>query len=134
MKSNALRIALVFVAVAAVGVVVFRPGAASIPSREGQPEGNKVVKSDDDWRAQLTPEQYHVTRRRGTEQPYTGEYWNSRADGGYFCVCCGQRLFDSKTKFDSGCGWPSFSSADNLDAITLRPDHSHFMVRTEVVC
>ena len=134
MRPHALKLALLFAGAAAVLVLLFRPGSATVPSREGHPGGEKVVKTDAEWRAQLTPEQYAVTRRRGTERSFTGEYWNSHADGGYFCVCCGQRLFDSQTKFDSGCGWPSFSSADDLEAITLRPDHSHLVVRTEVVC
>jgi methionine-R-sulfoxide reductase len=134
MKPNTLKLALVFVGVAAVLVVLFRSGSASVPPREGRPNSDKVVKSDDEWRAQLTPEQFEVTRRRGTERPFTGEYWNSTAEGEYRCVCCGQRLFDSKTKFESGCGWPSFFDPADLDSITLRPDHSHLMNRTEVVC
>jgi peptide-methionine (R)-S-oxide reductase len=134
MKPYTLKLALLFVGVAAVALAVFRTGGASVPAREGTPAGDKVVKSDAEWREQLTPGQYEVTRRRGTERPFTGEYWNATADGEYRCVGCGQRLFDSKSKFDAGCGWPSFSSADDLEAITLRPDHSSFPHRTEVVC
>src|SRR5262245_14869102 len=134
MKPNALRLAMVFVGVAAILAILFRPGSASVAPREGQPTGEKPVTTDDEWRAKLTPEQFEVTRRRGTESPYTGEYWNSMADGEYQCVCCGQKLFDSKTKFHSGCGWPSFFQEADREAITLRPDHSHFMNRTEVVC
>ena len=134
MKPHTLKLALLFAGVAAVVVVLFRPGGASVPAREGTPAGDKVVKSDAEWRQQLTPGQYEVTRRRGTERPFTGEYWNTTADGEYRCVCCGQRLFDSTSKFDAGCGWPSFSSADDREAITLRPDRSHLVERTEVVC
>ena len=134
MKPKFLKLALLFAGAGAILFFLFRPGAASIPNREGQPSGDKVVKSDAEWRAQLTAEQYEVTRRRGTERPFTGEFWNSHADGEYMCVGCGQRLFDSHAKFDSGCGWPSFLKESDLDSITIRPDHSHLMERKEVVC
>jgi peptide-methionine (R)-S-oxide reductase len=134
MKHTALRLGIV--AAGAVGVITVLSYAAksSIADREGRPSGDKVVKSDAEWRAQLSPEQYRVARRASTERPFTGEYWNSHADGVYTCICCGQTLFDSKTKFDSGCGWPSFSDPRDLEAITLRTDNSNLMVRTEVVC
>jgi peptide-methionine (R)-S-oxide reductase len=94
----------------------------------------KVVKSDEDWRKELTPEQYAVTRKAGTERAFTGPYWDNHQAGSYECVCCGTELFDSDTKFDSGTGWPSFTEPKNLEHVELRPDNSLFMRRTEVVC
>src|SRR5689334_143095 len=94
----------------------------------------KVIKSEDEWKQQLTKEQYHVTRKHGTERAFTGEYWNSKAPGTYQCVCCGQDLFSSETKFDSGTGWPSFFQPVAKDAVTEKDDRSWFMTRTEVLC
>lgn len=94
----------------------------------------KIQKSDAEWRAVLTPEQYRVTRLKGTERAFTGEYWNSKKEGVYRCVGCGTPLFDSETKFDSGCGWPSFTAPQAAEAIREEEDRSHFMIRTEVVC
>jgi peptide-methionine (R)-S-oxide reductase len=99
-------------------------------------EGNApaVQKSDAEWRQILTPEQYHVTRQKGTERPFTGEYWDSDQPGTYRCVCCGEPLFDSEAKFDSGCGWPSFFQPLGKEPIQTADDSSHFMHRTEVMC
>jgi peptide-methionine (R)-S-oxide reductase len=94
----------------------------------------KVVKSDEDWRSQLTPEQYEITRKAGTERAFTGPYWDNHEAGSYECVCCGTELFDADTKFDSGTGWPSFTEPKNLEHVELRPDNSLLMRRTEVVC
>src|SRR5262245_7838205 len=80
----------------------------ALPEREGVPVGGKIVKTDDEWRKQLTEEQFQVTRRKCTERAFTGAYWNTKQDGVYVCVCCGQPLYDAATKFDSGTGWPSF--------------------------
>jgi len=91
-------------------------------------------KTDADWKAQLTPEQYHVTRQKGTERPFTGEYWNNEAEGTYKCVCCGTPLFESDTKFDAGCGWPSFNAPIAEGNVQEREDSSYSMRRTEVVC
>lgn len=96
--------------------------------------GSKVEKSEADWREELTPEQFYVTRQRGTERPFTGPYWNSFEHGRYDCICCGQPLFLSDTKFDAGCGWPSFFKAASPEAITEIEDRSHGMVRTEIRC
>ena len=95
---------------------------------------NKVVKSEQEWKAQLTSEQYHVVREKGTERPYSGEYWNHKELGIYSCIGCGTDLFLSDTKFDSGCGWPSYFKPINNHVITEHRDSSLGMVRIEVVC
>jgi peptide-methionine (R)-S-oxide reductase len=92
------------------------------------------VKSNDDWRKQLTPEQYRIAREKATEPPFTGEYWNAKAPGMYRCVCCGEPLFDSNTKYDSGSGWPSFWQPVQEAAIETEEDRSHGMQRTEARC
>ena len=97
-------------------------------------EAEKVRKTDEEWRQQLTPEQYEVTRHAGTEAPFSGEYWDNHEPGMYRCVGCGTELFSSDTKFDSGTGWPSFTEPANLEHVELRPDNSLGMRRTEVVC
>src|SRR5438105_15964123 len=102
--------------------------------REGRPVGGKVVKSDEEWRRQLTEEQFRVTRGKGTERAFTGAYWDAKQDGVYACVCCGQPLFDAQTKFDSGTGWPSFWQPVQDDRVSLHEDGSWFMRRTEVTC
>jgi peptide-methionine (R)-S-oxide reductase len=94
----------------------------------------RVVKTDEAWRKQLTPEQFRVARKKGTERPYTGEYWNTHDKGVYRCVCCGNDLFDSDTKFDSGTGWPSFWAPIAEENIQTEIDRSLFMERTEVLC
>jgi peptide-methionine (R)-S-oxide reductase len=94
----------------------------------------KVVKSDTEWRAELSPEAYRVTRRHGTERPFTGRYWDSKTPGVYRCVCCGEALFDSATKYDSGTGWPSFHTPLDAAAVATRTDRSFFMRRTEARC
>ncbi|HEX3630643.1 MAG TPA: peptide-methionine (R)-S-oxide reductase MsrB [Candidatus Dormibacteraeota bacterium] len=94
----------------------------------------EIEKTDADWRAQLTPKQYEVLRRKGTEPPFSGEYVHTKEDGTYCCAACGAELFSSKTKFESGTGWPSFYEPANREAVELRPDNSFFMRRTEVNC
>lgn len=93
-----------------------------------------VCKTDKQWREQLTDIQYRVLREAGTERAFTGEYWNEHADGIYHCAGCGNKLFDAQSKFDSGTGWPSFYQPIDRDAVIERPDTSHGMTRTEVVC
>ncbi len=95
---------------------------------------NPLELSDAEWRARLTPEQYHVLRQQGTERAYSGRYWNEHADGLYRCAGCGEPLFDATAKFDSGCGWPSFDRPAAADAVAEHADRSHGMVRTEVTC
>ena len=94
----------------------------------------KIIKSDPEWRAQLSPRQYHVTREKGTEPAFTGEYWNCHETGVFRCICCGAEVFDSEHKFDSGCGWPSFTAPRDATGITESTDSSHGMHRTEVLC
>ena len=96
--------------------------------------GTKVNKDDAEWREKLPPERYHVLREAGTEPPFTGAYTYSKADGMYRCGACGNELFSSDSKFDSGTGWPSFTEPAVAGAVELREDRSLFMRRTEVVC
>lgn len=95
---------------------------------------DKIAKTDEEWRAQLTPEQFQVARKAGTERAFTGEYYNEKTPGTYECVCCGQPLFHSSAKFDSGTGWPSYYAPASEDAVIAHTDTAHGMVRTEVVC
>ncbi len=111
--------------------------ASAAPTAEtsmasGTSDGGKIIKTEDQWRKELTPEQYHVLREKGTERPFTGQYWNTKTQGTYRCAGCGEVLFSSTDKYDSGCGWPSFS--EKTGAITETNDTSFGMVRTEVTC
>jgi peptide-methionine (R)-S-oxide reductase len=94
----------------------------------------KVNKTQAEWQAELSDEQFHVCRLKGTERAFTGKYWDNHEQGLYRCACCGEPLFDSATKFDSGTGWPSFYQPANNDAIDEESDRSHGMIRTEVMC
>ena len=102
--------------------------------RTGVKEVEKIKKTDAEWKAQLTPEQFEVARRKGTERAFTGKYANNHEDGIYNCVCCGTPLFDSKTKFESGTGWPSFYQPIAKENVSVGTDNSLGMVRDEVVC
>lgn len=95
---------------------------------------DKIIKTEEQWRKELSPEQYAVLRQKGTEPPFSGELYDNHDDGVYQCAACGQQLFASDTKFDSGTGWPSFTDPMNLEHVELRPDDSYDMRRTEVVC
>ncbi len=97
-------------------------------------EANKIQKTERQWRAQLTPEQYEVCRNRGTERAFTGKYHDCKDPGMYRCVCCDQALFSSETKFNSGTGWPSFYAPQDASAIKTQTDSSHGLIRTEVMC
>ena len=94
----------------------------------------KVTKSDDEWRSQLSSEAYEITRKAGTEPAFTGEYWETSTPGVYNCRCCGAALFDSKTKYESASGWPSFYEPFSREAVTTKPDNSLMMERVEVLC
>ena len=96
--------------------------------------GENPRKTDAEWKEILSPEQFHVTRKKGTERAFTGEYWNTKEEGTYRCVCCGNPLFSSETKFDSGTGWPSFWGPLESDSVKEESDRSFFMQRTEVLC
>jgi peptide-methionine (R)-S-oxide reductase len=94
----------------------------------------KLIKSDAEWRKQLTREQFEVTRHKGTERAFSGEYWDNHEDGIYKCMCCGQELFSSGTKFESGTGWPSFYAPMKEEIVETETDRSYGMTRTEVMC
>ncbi len=103
-------------------------------SRTENEQPPRIAKSDEEWRSELSPEQYHVTREKGTERAFTGEYWNNKLQGVYKCVCCGTPLFNSTTKFDSGSGWPSFWEPIDPQSVGTESDRSLWMTRTEVLC
>jgi|SRR3989344_5835222 len=95
---------------------------------------NKMPKTESEWKACLTPEQYEVLRQKGTEAAFTGKYYKNKETGMYVCGACGQELFSSETKFESGTGWPSFTEPTNKEHVELKTDNSHGMIRTEVLC
>ena len=94
----------------------------------------KINKTNEEWREQLTESEFHITREAGTEMAFSGQYWDTKTKGVYNCRCCGEPLFDSESKYDSGCGWPSFYETLDTDVVETREDRSMFMVRTEVIC
>ncbi|NEP02793.1 MAG: peptide-methionine (R)-S-oxide reductase MsrB [Symploca sp. SIO2E9] len=95
---------------------------------------NKVQKTEQEWKSMLNEQQFQVTRKKGTERAFTGEYWDNKEKGIYKCICCGTELFSSETKYDSGTGWPSFWAPINEDHVKEESDNSFFMRRTEVLC
>jgi peptide-methionine (R)-S-oxide reductase len=113
-----------------------KPKASEAEGRaqEDAKKGNRVMKTDAEWRQVLSDQEFYVTRRKGTEPAFTGRYWNHKGDGFYRCVCCNTALFDSRTKFESGTGWPSFSAPLSKAVVRTATDRSDFMVRTEVLC
>jgi peptide-methionine (R)-S-oxide reductase len=96
--------------------------------------GDRVEKTDEDWRKELTPEQHQVTRCKGTEPAFTGQYWDCKDPGVYRCVCCAAELFHSEAKYDSGTGWPSFTAPVAAERVRTEADESHGMIRTEILC
>ena len=129
-------VALLELGAVALGVVaviwIFQPD--STPPRKGKPNPERVMKSDEEWQKLLTPEQFQVTRRKGTERAFSGIYASSKEDGIFTCVCCGQPLFDAKTKYESGTGWPSFWQSIAADSVAIEEDNTWFSRRTEVLC
>lgn len=113
-----------------------RPGTVAGPTESllGPVRGLQVVKPEEEWKAKLTSEQFHVTREKGTERAFTGEYWDHKDDGTYACVCCGQELFASETKFESGTGWPSFWEPIGDENVKTDADLNRGMRRVEVLC
>lgn len=101
---------------------------------EGSARTSKILKSDDEWRTRLTPQQYQVCRQKGTEPPFSGRYWDCKEPGVYACACCGSELFRSEAKFDSGTGWPSFTEVAEQGRVALKEDLTHGMRRVEVTC
>lgn len=101
---------------------------------EEQDSTKKIHKTAAEWKVQLSPEQYNVTQQCGTEPPFSNAYWNNHEKGTYYCVCCGQELFSSDTKYDSGTGWPSFYAPANKNAVAEKVDTAYGMTRTEIVC
>jgi peptide-methionine (R)-S-oxide reductase len=138
--------AIVFPAILSLGVLPVSDaedagssgsGAAKNPAVAGRLADDAIPKTDAEWKRRLTPEQFEVARKKGTERAFTGKYWNTKTSGTYRCICCGEPLFASGEKFDSGCGWPSFfAPIDGVKGQTIaeHEDRSHFMLRTEVTC
>ena len=110
------------------------PTSGSAQESNAAASAVEVVKTEAEWREILTPEQYRVCRQKGTERPFTGEYWDAKAPGTYVCAACGNELFGSEAKYDSGTGWPSFWAPLSDESVRLAPDKSYRMVRVEVVC
>jgi peptide-methionine (R)-S-oxide reductase len=134
MRAYAIKVFFAFLLVAG-GIWVWGGSGAGAPiERTGRPADGKLEKTDAQWQQLLTPEQFHITRRKGTERAFSGAYWHTKDDGIYQCVCCGQALFDARAKFDSGTGWPSFWRPVDDNSISLHADRSLFMTRTEVTC
>lgn len=103
-------------------------------NQKGNNMNEKVIKSNEDWKKELSQEQYHILREKGTERAFTGKYWDHHEIGTYICAACGTELFESDTKFDSGCGWPSYFEPIDKNRIIYKEDKSFGMIRTEVMC
>jgi len=116
------------------GQTPFQKGVCPQPTIPAPIMTDKISKTDEQWRAQLSAEQFQVTRKHGTERAFTGQYWDSKDAGTYRCICCDHPLFDASTKFDSGTGWPSFWQPLAPDSVATETDNGFFMRRTEVLC
>jgi peptide-methionine (R)-S-oxide reductase len=135
MKALLLTIPVALVFVACRQQPRAAAGASQIQTSDSPSTmSTSTTKTDEEWQKQLTPEQFRVTRKKGTERAFTGEYWNNHEAGMYQCVCCGQDLFTSETKFDSGTGWPSYWTPISEQAVKTEADNSFFTRRTEVLC
>lgn len=134
MKPKQIQLAAILIVGCCMGLA--SPAPARISKSKKQKAGNmqKVVKTDAEWRKQLTPEQYKITRKKGTERSCSGAFFDHHEPGTYFCICCDLPLFSSDHKFDSGTGWPSYFQPVAADHVALEKDRSHGMVRTEVLC
>lgn len=111
-----------------------KPFISDSTKKQGAQMDDKIIKSDEEWKKELTPEQYRILREKGTERAFTGEYWDNHELGTYICAACGTELFESNTKFDSGCGWPSYFEPIDSSRIIYKEDKSFGMTRTEVIC
>jgi peptide-methionine (R)-S-oxide reductase len=136
-----MRTVLILTAMVAVSCVQQRNDSVTDPVEAKEADSatetetpSRVTKTEAEWQQMLTPEQYRVTRKKGTERAFTGAYWNSKEPGTYQCICCGNELFSSETKYDSGTGWPSYWSPVAGEKVRLEPDNSLFARRTEVLC
>lgn len=139
MNKNIILLALglvIAVLMAAIAAGQHNPGQIRVYSMEkrGYVMTDRVIKSVEEWRRLLTPEQFRVTRKKGTEKPFANEYWNNHEKGTYRCICCGLDLFNATAKYDSGTGWPSFTAPIAVENIRTEKDRSFFQVRTEVIC
>lgn len=134
LKINLTLLLLISISLFAYLTIAKSHSIDSSPQSKGKGMKEKVVKSEVEWKEQLTPDQYKVLREKGTERPYTGKYWNFEGEGTYKCAGCGAELFDSNTKFDSGCGWPSFYDVKNNKNVITEDDYSLGMHRIEVMC
>jgi peptide-methionine (R)-S-oxide reductase len=123
----------VFIILAAASNSLAQRGM-DLPEKKEVKKVEKVIKTDEEWKKVLTPAQYQIAREKGTEAPFTGRYWDHFEKGHYECVACGSMLFESDTKFHSGCGWPSFNKPGSDSTIHYHRDTSHGMIRTEVTC
>ncbi len=131
MRKNIILITLLMLTTSTIGCAQQNINSNN---SKGNEMNIKVQKTDNEWKESLTPDQYQVLREKGTEKPFTGKYWNFDEKGIYNCAACGQVLFDSDTKFDAGCGWPSFSDVVNNKNVILKDDYTFGMHRIEVMC
>lgn len=140
-----LIVILSILSVASITVYIIAPSSTTMAkvnnlisrdtiNQKGNNMTEKVIKSDEEWKKELTPEQYRILREKGTERAFTGKYWDHNEIGIYICAACGTELFESDTKFDSGCGWPSYFEPIDKNRIIYKEDRSYGMVRTEVMC
>lgn len=134
MKPNVISVMLVITPACYLTACGQEISPAATPASVTQQTAYTVMKTDQEWKKELTPEQYRVTREKGTERPYSGDYYSFTGTGTYVCVCCGAELFASDTKYDAGCGWPSFREPKDIATVDVRTDTSHGMVREEILC